>query len=175
GTVLGEVTGFRGINVEGGTVHAQIDVDVIEAGGKVTGAKIDTLGGSRSSRTPKAARSKSRERAEPTSPTSACERGKERTAPPTMSASADSFDSPAASAAEQKVATAGRERLEVEENDSPQKTARSPDAAAQRWFNAELEDHAPDEPLKNGEWYTLAFDVDVVQRDSGVAAAPDDG
>ena len=173
GTVLGEVTGFRGINVEGGTLHARVDVDVLETGGEVTGAKIDTLGGS-SSRTPKAAKSKSRERAEPASPTSAVERGKERTAPPTMSASADSFDSPAASAAEPEVATAGFERLEVEENDSPQTTARFPDAAAQRWFNAELEDHAPDEPLKNGEWYTLAFDVDVVKRDSGVAAAPVD-
>ena len=62
----------------------------------------------------------------------------------------------------------------MEENDSPQTTARFPDAAAQRWFNAELEDHAPDEPLKNGEWYTLAFDVDVVKRNSGVAAAPVD-
>jgi tetratricopeptide (TPR) repeat protein len=87
GTVLGEVIGFRGINVEGGTVHAQVDVDVVAAGGKVTGARIDTLGGSRSSRTTRPAKKKSREPTESTPPISTVKRGKERTAPPGMRAS----------------------------------------------------------------------------------------
>jgi hypothetical protein len=40
-----------------------------------------------------------------------------------------------------------------------------------RWINAELEDHAPQEPLQAGKWYTLAFDVDLVQRATAVATA----
>jgi hypothetical protein len=42
----------------------------------------------------------------------------------------------------------------------------------QRWINAELEDHAPNEPLDVGKWYTLAFDVDVAQRASAAGATP---
>lgn len=42
----------------------------------------------------------------------------------------------------------------------------------QRWINAELDDHEPDEPLARGKWYTLAFDVDVKERESAVGAAP---
>lgn len=41
----------------------------------------------------------------------------------------------------------------------------------QRWINAELEDHKPDEPLAAGKSYTLAFDVDVVQRETAVSTA----
>jgi hypothetical protein len=44
-------------------------------------------------------------------------------------------------------------------------------ADAPRWFNVELEDQAPDAPLASGQWYTLAFDVDVVQRDTAIATA----
>ena len=54
-------------------------------------------------------------------------------------------------------------------NGSEGVAVRPPDSAAQRWFNAEVEDHPPDQPLTRGEWYTLAFDVDVVKRDRGVA------
>jgi hypothetical protein len=39
-----------------------------------------------------------------------------------------------------------------------------------RWVNAELEDHAPQEPLASGKWYTLAFGVDVTKR--GVGSGP---
>jgi hypothetical protein len=44
--------------------------------------------------------------------------------------------------------------------------------AAGRWINAELEDHAPQEPLAMGEWYTLAFDVDVTQHASAIGSMP---
>lgn len=42
----------------------------------------------------------------------------------------------------------------------------------QRWINAEIDDHAPDESLKVNRWYTIAFDVDVSQRDTAVGTAP---
>jgi hypothetical protein len=58
-TVSGEVTVIRATDVEGGTIDARLDVDVIEAGAKVTVAKIDTLGINRSSAKPRAAKSKS--------------------------------------------------------------------------------------------------------------------
>jgi hypothetical protein len=41
---------------------------------------------------------------------------------------------------------------------------------SRRWINAELEDHASNEPLVKGRWYSLAFDVDIKQRTSAVAA-----
>jgi CHAT domain-containing protein len=41
---------------------------------------------------------------------------------------------------------------------------------ATRWINAELEDHAPDEPLATGHWYTLAFDVDLAQRATSIGS-----
>ena len=47
----------------------------------------------------------------------------------------------------------------------------SPEPAERRWINAELDDHAPDEPLKTGGWYTLAFDVDIVRRATAVGTA----
>src|SRR4029077_6388321 len=40
----------------------------------------------------------------------------------------------------------------------------------QRWVNVEVEGQAPDQPLVANRWYTLAFDVDVVQRATAVAA-----
>ncbi len=46
-----------------------------------------------------------------------------------------------------------------------------PPPAAQRWINAEIEDHAKDVALTKGQWYVLAFDVDVVQRVDALAAA----
>jgi hypothetical protein len=48
----------------------------------------------------------------------------------------------------------------------------SPDPIVQRWVNAEIDDHAPDAPLVTQRWYTLAFDVDVAQRESAVAVEP---
>jgi len=48
----------------------------------------------------------------------------------------------------------------------------------QRFVNVELEDHARDDPLRVGEWYTLAVDVDLVQRVqslAGTAVMRDDG
>jgi len=54
-------------------------------------------------------------------------------------------------------------------------TVRPPAAEAppeQRWINAELEDHAPNQPLDVDKWYTLAFDVDVAQRGSAAGATP---
>lgn len=47
-----------------------------------------------------------------------------------------------------------------------------PEPEEKRWFNAELEDHAPKEPLVAGKGYTLAFDVDVAQRETAIASAP---
>ena len=49
---------------------------------------------------------------------------------------------------------------------------RTPPPAAQRWINAQIEDHAKDEALVASEWYVLAFDVDVLQRASSLTAAP---
>jgi hypothetical protein len=46
-----------------------------------------------------------------------------------------------------------------------------PEPATLRWFNAELEDHAPDAPLAVGRWYTLAVDVDVVKRETAIATS----
>ena len=37
-----------------------------------------------------------------------------------------------------------------------------------RWINAEIQDHAPAEPLLMGETYTLAFDVDTELRETAV-------
>ncbi len=54
-------------------------------------------------------------------------------------------------------------------------SAAPPDDAAvpeQRWINAELDDHKPDESLTREQWYTLAFDVDVKERETAVGAAP---
>jgi hypothetical protein len=56
---------------------------------------------------------------------------------------------------------------ERSDTDTSARTPANPDV--QRWFNVELEDHAPDAPLAAGEWYTLAVDVDVVKRDMAVA------
>ena len=50
----------------------------------------------------------------------------------------------------------------------PPPPSSSPAAVDRRWINAELDDHAPDDPLTAGQWYTLAFDVDVTQRVSAV-------
>jgi CHAT domain len=44
------------------------------------------------------------------------------------------------------------------------------DAAHQRWINADLEGHEPDRPLLPRQWYTLAFDVDVMARTTAVGA-----
>ena len=38
-----------------------------------------------------------------------------------------------------------------------------------RWINAEIQDHDPAEPLRMGELYTLAFDVDTEARDAALA------
>ncbi len=40
-----------------------------------------------------------------------------------------------------------------------------------RWINAEIQDHAPAEPLQMGEVYTLAFDVDTELREAAVGGA----
>jgi hypothetical protein len=40
-----------------------------------------------------------------------------------------------------------------------------------RWINAEIEDHDKSEPLRMGEVYALAFDVDVELRDTAVGGA----
>ncbi len=53
----------------------------------------------------------------------------------------------------------------------PPQAQASSEPAERRWINAELEDHAPDEPLKTGGWYTLAFDVDIVQRTTALGSA----
>jgi hypothetical protein len=55
------------------------------------------------------------------------------------------------------------------ESSAPPEDAAPPE---QRWINAELDDHEPDEPLVTEKWYTLAFDVDVKERESAVGAAP---
>ena len=44
-------------------------------------------------------------------------------------------------------------------------------APQQRWLHAEFEDHAPDQALAAGDWYTLAFDLDVRQRPSAAGTA----
>lgn len=36
-----------------------------------------------------------------------------------------------------------------------------------RWLNAEVEDHAPDKPLVIGQWYALAFDIDLAKHGVG--------
>jgi hypothetical protein len=41
----------------------------------------------------------------------------------------------------------------------------------QRWINAQLEDHEREVPLVKGHVYTLAFDVDVVQREQAMGIA----
>ena len=41
-----------------------------------------------------------------------------------------------------------------------------------RWINAELEGRGPDEPLRVGEIFTIAFDVDVESRKRSIAAEP---
>lgn len=46
-----------------------------------------------------------------------------------------------------------------------------PPPAEKRWINAEIQDHAPAEPLQMGEVYTLAFDVDTELRDAAVGGA----
>ena len=51
-------------------------------------------------------------------------------------------------------------------------TTRTTPPAAQRWINAEIEDHAKEEALVASEWYVLAFDVDVLQRAESLTAAP---
>jgi hypothetical protein len=48
----------------------------------------------------------------------------------------------------------------------------TPSAPVQRFINVELEDHARDEALRKGEWYTLAFDVDMVQRVQAIVGQP---
>jgi hypothetical protein len=52
---------------------------------------------------------------------------------------------------------------------APSPAQPSPAPTEQRWINAEFEDHALDEALLVGRWYTLAFDVDVKARASSVA------
>ncbi len=47
----------------------------------------------------------------------------------------------------------------------------SPSPSVHRWINAEIDDHASDEPLIAQHWYTLAFDIDVAQRASAVGTA----
>jgi hypothetical protein len=43
-----------------------------------------------------------------------------------------------------------------------------PPPVEKRWINAEIQDHAPAEPLQMGEVYTLTFDVDTELRDAAV-------
>jgi hypothetical protein len=50
----------------------------------------------------------------------------------------------------------------------------SPPAQAEpekRWINAEIQDHDPAEPLRMGEVYTLAFDVDTEVRETSLGSA----
>lgn len=42
------------------------------------------------------------------------------------------------------------------------------DGPEKRWINAEIQDHAPDDPLQMGEVYTLAFDVDIEARETSL-------
>jgi hypothetical protein len=44
GTVHGEVTGGSLGSIQGGTVHSQVDVNEVGAGGRVTGLKVGTIG-----------------------------------------------------------------------------------------------------------------------------------
>ena len=46
-----------------------------------------------------------------------------------------------------------------------------PSPKVPRWINAELKDHAPQEPLSVGQWYLLAFDVDVTKHTTAVGSA----
>jgi CHAT domain len=41
---------------------------------------------------------------------------------------------------------------------------------AARYINAAVEDHAKEAPLKTGEWYVVAFDVDTTPREQSVSA-----
>ncbi|SDD63964.1 CHAT domain-containing protein [Cupriavidus sp. YR651] len=41
-----------------------------------------------------------------------------------------------------------------------------------RWINAEFDELHADATLERGEWYTLAFDVDLMQRSTASAAKP---
>ena len=48
----------------------------------------------------------------------------------------------------------------------------------ERWINAELEDYPPDGPLATGQWYTLAFGVDITRHSAAVGSiilVPDEG
>jgi hypothetical protein len=55
------------------------------------------------------------------------------------------------------------------EEQAPSATSRK--SGEQRWVNADFEDHPPHEPLTMGQWYTLAFDVDIAPRHIAVPLA----
>lgn len=77
-----------------------------------------------------------------------------------------------ASRSKPATATRGSRAKPPTASDTGPSAPSSDTARDQRFINAELEDRAPNEPLAAGEWYTLAFDVDVVRRDTAVGAAP---
>lgn len=70
--------------------------------------------------------------------------------------------------AEQPNAARPQEAAEV----VPSEAQASPRSTEKRWINAEVEDRAPDQPLNKGQWYTVAFDVDIEQRPTAVGSAP---
>jgi hypothetical protein len=45
----------------------------------------------------------------------------------------------------------------------------APEATPPRWINVALEDQPRDQALRKGDWYTLAFDVDVSQHAESIA------
>jgi hypothetical protein len=55
-----------------------------------------------------------------------------------------------------------------EENPSGSRPAPLEDK--QRWINAEIENHAPSEPLQMGQEYTLSIDIDVETHSKAIAA-----
>lgn len=47
----------------------------------------------------------------------------------------------------------------------------SEEAGPPRWIHAEFEGLAPEAPVVQGQWYTLAFDLDVLRREGALAVA----
>ena len=55
---------------------------------------------------------------------------------------------------------------------APEPAIAAPPPVERRYINAEIAGHAKDKPLTAGDWYELAFDVDVTERADAWVATP---